>query len=570
MASYQRCKSAVNAGWFFVSSGRHKGTISHGESIEYRGKIFTNTIKIKKGGVNNMIKLFRSPAKLFLIVLVVTSFIYPSRMYGAASIPLVAGPLKVTEDSYPFGAAATTVVPQDLSKLGYVEEEFFVSGKANVYDFDTAGKVAVKTPDAPYTTRILVRRPAAASKFSGNVIVELLNPSFLYDFDAQWMFCRDYFMEHGDVWIGITVKPVAARALKKFNPERYAPLSWANPLPLNKTCPKPASLNSDTVPETENGLAWDIISQVGALVRSNEKQNPLRGFRVEYVYATGYSQTGAYLTTYINFIRPLATAMQKNGKPVYDGYVIGDGDGSAPAINQCTQEFPPGVTPIIIRPRKEPVISVVTEGSVIWSLPSRRQDSDSADDRYRRYEVPGASHANTLVFEFALRPGETDKVGVPAPAPNCIGADKYGLTDFHLEYFMNAAFASLDAWARSNIPPPKAQVIETVPGSKSAAPEVKLDKHGNAVGGLRTPYHDVPVAIYRTKSVPADEKSAQFCDTQGYKIPFEKEKIIELYPTRESYLRKVNDMVDSMVKGKGLTKADGERVKREAEKVSAW
>jgi hypothetical protein len=516
-----------------------------------------------------MIRLFRSPA-LLLPALIYFCFTCPISLRAAVSIPSVVGPLKVTEDSYPFGAAFTTTVSQDLSKFGYVEEEFLVSGKANVYDFDPTGKVIVKSPNASYTTRILVRRPAATNKFSGNVIVELLNPSFLYDFDAQWMFCRDYFIEHGDIWIGITVKPVAAKALKKFNTERYAPLLWANPLPLDKTCPKPTPSNSDTVPETENGLAWDIISQVGALVRSNEKQNPIKGFRVEYVYATGYSQTGAYLTTYINFIRPLATAMLKNGRPVYDGYLIGDGDGSAPAINQCTQDFPPGVTPIIIRPRKEPVISVVTEGSVIWSMPSRRQDSDAADDRYRRYEVPGASHANTLVFEFALRPGETDKVGVPAPAPNCIGADKYGLTDFHLEYFMNAAFANLDAWARSNIPPPRAQVIETVPGSNSAAPEVKLDKHGNAVGGLRTPYHDVPVATYRTKSIPADEKSVHFCDTQGYKIPFEKEKIIALYPTRESYLSKVNGMVDSMVKGKFLTKADGERVKREAERVSAW
>jgi hypothetical protein len=54
------------------------------------------------------------------------------------SIPSVAGPLKVTEDSYAFSSAAATIVPQDLSKFGYVEEEFFVSGKANVLDFESA------------------------------------------------------------------------------------------------------------------------------------------------------------------------------------------------------------------------------------------------------------------------------------------------------------------------------------------------------------------------------------------------------------------------------------------------
>lgn len=515
-----------------------------------------------------MIRLFSPPLKLFHFVPVLVCFICPIGIYGQVKIPSVVGPIKVTEKNYPFGAAATTAVPQDLSKFGYVEEEFFVSGKANVYDFDSAGRVHVKTPDAPYTTRMLVRRPAVRGKASGNVIVELLNPSLLFDWDPQWMFCNGYFVEHGDIWIGLTVKPVAAKALKRFDPERYAPISWANPLPPDKTCPKSALLSSDTDPETENGLAWDIISQVGALVRSDEKRNPLKGFKVEYVYATGYSQTGAYLITYINFVRPLPTAVLGNGKPVYDGYLIGDGDMFAPVLHQCAQAFPPGISPVIVRPRKEPVISIATEGLLSMTIPARRPDSDAADDRYRRYEVPGSSHGNQLIFKYAPRPGETEKAGVPAPKANCIGADKYGLTDFPYEYLMNAAFANLDGWARFNIPPPRAKAIETNPGSP--APEVKLDEHGNAVGGLRTPFLDVPVATYYTRSKPADEKSGSFCDTQGYKVPFEKEKIIALYPTRESYLDKVAQRIDSMVKARFLRKGDGEKIKREAEKVSAW
>ena len=517
-----------------------------------------------------MVQLFHSPAKPILFAFVLLCFICPMDIHAAVSIPSVVGPLKVTEDSYPFGAAFTTTVPQDLSKFGYVEEEFLVSGKANVYDFDSAGKVIVKTPEAPYTTRILVRRPVATSKFSGNIIVELLNPSLLFDLAPQWMFSNGYFMEHGDIWVGVTVKPVAAKALKKFNPERYASISWANPLPSDKRCPIPASFLSDTFTETENGLAWDIISQVGALLRGDEEQNPLKNFEVEYVYATGYSQTAGYLTTYINFIRPLPAAMLKNGKPVYDGYLSGDGDAFAIFLNQCAQAFPPGIAPSIIRPRKEPVISIVTEGSLSQTIAARRPDSDKAGDRYRRYEAPGATHANKLVFQYAPRPGETEKVGVPAAAPNCIGPDKYGLTDFPLEYLMNAGFANLDTWARFNIPPPRAQVIEAVPGSDSSVLEIKRDANGNAVGGLRTPYLDIPVASYHTSSKPADEQSSRFCTTQGYKVPFEKEKIMALYPTRESYLEKVNGMVDSMVKERYLIKADGEKIKKEAENLSVW
>ena len=90
---------------------------------------------------------------------------------------------------------------------------------------------------------------------------------------------------------------------------------------------------------------WDIISQAGALLRSNGEQNPIKDYNVEYIYVTGYSQTGAYLLTYINFISPLDSAILEYGKPVYDGYLIGDGDLYAPPLNQCSQEFPDGTSP---------------------------------------------------------------------------------------------------------------------------------------------------------------------------------------------------------------------------------
>jgi len=87
---------------------------------------------------------------------------------------------------------------------------------------------------------------------------------------------------------------------------------------------------------------------------------------------------------------------------------------------------------------------------------------------------------------------------------------------------------------------------------------------------ILTPILDVPVATYYTRSKPADGKSGSLCDTQGYKVPFEKEKIIAPYPTLESYLDKVSQRIDSMVKARFLRKGDGEKIKREAEKLSAW
>jgi hypothetical protein len=41
---------------------------------------------------------------------------------GGTPLPHVTGPLAVTATSYPFGAADHTLVPEDLSKVGYVED----------------------------------------------------------------------------------------------------------------------------------------------------------------------------------------------------------------------------------------------------------------------------------------------------------------------------------------------------------------------------------------------------------------------------------------------------------------
>jgi len=91
-----------------------------------------------------------------------------------------------TADSFPFLAANRVQEVVDLAKPGYVEEEFVISGTANVYNWSTDGNLTVKTANAPYTTRILVRRPANAAKFSGNVIVEPLENTRRFDWAFLW------------------------------------------------------------------------------------------------------------------------------------------------------------------------------------------------------------------------------------------------------------------------------------------------------------------------------------------------------------------------------------------------
>ena len=70
---------------------------------------------------------------LRLIGIVALCFVARVATAQSAGLPpvRVVGPLPVSADSYPFGAADHTRVPEDLKKVGYVEEEFLVSGVAN-------------------------------------------------------------------------------------------------------------------------------------------------------------------------------------------------------------------------------------------------------------------------------------------------------------------------------------------------------------------------------------------------------------------------------------------------------
>ena len=72
---------------------------------------------------------------------------------AATPIAQVVGPLPADAGSHPFGGAGWELQPEDLRAHGYVEEEYLVSGTANVYDWNAANQAIVRTGGVPYTTR---------------------------------------------------------------------------------------------------------------------------------------------------------------------------------------------------------------------------------------------------------------------------------------------------------------------------------------------------------------------------------------------------------------------------------
>ncbi len=460
----------------------------------------------------------------------------------------VDGPIPQTEASHAFGGAAYTLTPEDLGNQGYLEEEFFVSGKANVYDWPATGAV-VRTPDAPYTTRVLVRRPKSKAKFSGRIVVEMLNPSNLFDLNIGWAIHHEEIVRSGDAWVGITAKPIAVVTLKAFDPVRYAAISWKNPLAVDD--PKNCAVSGDTTKETENGLVWDIHTQVAQWLRSADASNPFlygaKSSAAKRLYGWGYSQTGGFLFTYINAIQPLLIA--RDGKSPFDGYMVAMLGGPSP-ISQCAERIPAGDPRRPIRNAVTPVIHIMSQSDYLGWAPSRREDSDVKGDQYRHYDLAGAGHATPDELWFAARSEDIIKAGRTPPALNC---DQGARSRFPSPIAFNAIYRNLKAWVEKGTPPPPSQNIEVVDGKGV------LDRHGNVKGGVRSPFLDVPASTWNGNST-----GLSFCRIAGHEIPFTPEKLAQLYPTQKAYETAFRKSVDNLVKARFITKEDGGALKKNA------
>jgi hypothetical protein len=479
---------------------------------------------------------------------------------GATPVPQVSGPLPVSATSYPFGAADHQAVPQDLSRIGYVEEEYLASGTANVYEWPGPGSARVRTPDAPYTTRVLVRRPAKASHFSGNVVVEILNPSNAFDLNIGWGLAQRQIVANGDAWVGVTGKPISIDALKNFDPVRYASLSMANPLPLDdpSNCnPVRASFITPASRTTEDGLVYDITSQIGAWVRSDASSNPLtygkRRSPVDRVYDFGYSQTGSFEYDYINAIQPLVE--ESDGRPMFDGYIVAVAGGrfiGAAPINQCEPAPPAGDPRRQFKDEGTPIIHIMSQSDYLTGIDGRRPDGDSRQDRFRHYEMAGAAHATPDELYYSAAPADIVKAGRAVPPGACNEGPR---SRFPSSIFFDAALRNLDWWVRLGIAPPHAKPI-LVSGTPAAP---VLDEFGNVQDGLRSPYLDVPTSTWFGSST-----GPSFCGIAGHEVPFDSAQLNSLYRNHGAYVSQVTNDTARLVAGRFLTLPDGLRLIQEA------
>lgn len=462
--------------------------------------------------------------------------------------------ISVPEGEHPFAAAAAAC---EFDKIGYVEEEYFMSGTANVYGEDEQKQPVVEIPDAPYTTRLLVRRPADVSKFSGNIVLEIVNATAMFDIDRMWVNAWKFFTRNGDIYIGITSKGQVVDVLKTINPERYAPINWSNPDPSRTPLPGSENMPMIFMKEYESGLIWDMLVDLARLLRTDDPMNPVAAYGKPYLYLTGWSQSSGYIARILHSFAYQPEVL-KDG-PLFDGYLTGGGTANDAPMNAYSSLMRfgqrGGIPQGSVLGAREPFMAVNTESEN--KLAYWYGDFDEPDFKFRTWQIPASSHDSIYnmeeYYEGDMR-DDLNKLGRIHEWEGCEGEPM----DCPYEPIYHAAYYHLYNWVRNGVPAPHAPKIETrmIPGVPGRIENV-TDAFGNCKGGIRHPAADYPTGTYYSSSKTA---SGGVQVMFGHVIPFAPEQLKALYGDLDHYRSLVAEGTDRAIAQGFLLKEDREEM----------
>ena len=379
--------------------------------------------------------------------------------------PKVTGPIKVVEGSRPWFA---TEVP--LAQLGYVEEEFFFEGTAS--------------DGSAYKTRMLVRRPASAARFSGTVVAEWFNVTGNYDAEWDWFNSWEFFTRRGWIWVGVSAQYAGVQALRNFNSSRYGTLQ---------------------VSDTQSP---DIWGQAGKALRFPQGVDPLAGMRPKVLIADGHSQSADKLSQYYN------DQHTKHG--LFDGFFLR-------GFNRAVRTDLP-----------TKAIRLLSENDIAPAMRALSgQDPNPDSDKFRRWEVAGASHVTWKEWRQSDALINRDRgYGTPRQCTK----PPFSRVSFH--HAQNALYDHLARWIQGGPAPPVSPRMEF----NADGVTLKRDARGFVVGGIRLPDVAVPTALQT-----GENNGPVFCVLYGSREGFGDAELQSLYPDRATYVRKVDAAIRDAV-----------------------
>ncbi|MFK7896209.1 MAG: alpha/beta hydrolase domain-containing protein [Myxococcota bacterium] len=446
------------------------------------------------------------------------------------------GSVRVTSPDDLLGAPFVpgTRLVEDLAQA-YVEEEYFVEGESTLFTYANNPPLGPTdiTPveeEVPYKTRLIVRRPESPQNFNGTVVVEWWNSTAGFDTAPAWEPSAGYFARQGIIYVGVTNSTTSLDYLVQG-------------CRLLGILPPSCGSRYESLSMPENGLAFEMMTQIAALLKSDQADNPIPAeYRVKRLFHVGESQQAGSLVTY-------ASAFHAPG--VNDGYFIQAGIrarpiNSGPACGAEDSPAFPDCTPRLAFPDSQvrtdlpvPVYQLITQTdfeALGFNVFGRQADTPT----YRYYEVAGGSH-NTVHVGIELIPA-----GVFGPFPilledlcrNELNTTADG--PVFVSYVLNALWERMEEQVRFGKAPPAGIVMDDADGVLSR------DELGNVTGGVRLPSMEAPVATYASANEADPTLPPQLqgigslaCRLSGSVFPLEGETLDELYPRTRSYFREV-------------------------------
>lgn len=404
----------------------------------------------------------------------------------------------------------------DLAAAGYRETEFLLTGTATRYqprpgsDIGRDGRWDVEPAGtAPYATRLVVYRPIDPDAFNGTVVVLWNNVSSGFDiYDVGNLQSGFAFVAVSAQRAGVHGVGDTPMGLVQTDPERYGSLS---------------------IPSDD--YSYDVFTQAAQAVapdRNRDPLDPLDGLDVNHLIAAGGSQSAARLVTYINAVQPL--------QGVFDGFVpfLYFGSGSPLEVGDFVltpsllHAGHPSLMPLLIRDElgvacrirddlDSFVLIVNSELEAIACYEVRQPDTD----RLRIWEIAGTSHVSAPTMR-KWPPADGSEASIP------------NITEVPIDPVLEAAYGHLQSWVVDGTTPPVQPRIEFA----GDPPQVVRDDNGIALGGIRLPQVEVPLATNSAVPLPGSEGTFAL---GGSCIPFSAEKLRGLYGDVDMYLARFSD-----------------------------
>ena len=191
-----------------------------------------------------------------------------------------------------------------------------------------------------------------------------------------------------------------------------------------------------------------------------------------------------------------------------------------------------------------PVLVFQSETDVILLGGGKALQHDT--DRVRVWELAGAAHADTYIVSAGrhddgtlsrarlaelLRPTSDLMIGKTGSPINA-GPQQH--------YVGQAALAQLIRWVTDGTPPPRASRL----AQNEEHTGFRLNAHGNALGGIRTPWVEVPTAVLSGLGQTGEVFALLFGRTE----PFDDATLSALYPRGKSeYLERFEASLDAVI-----------------------